>query len=208
MSSLPPLTLPKFHVNALSQTHKDSGAVEAPISEDASFSAAADQDEATPDGFEEDVAAEPEMPVAPMLPEIDTGAILNSLQQTKSALEHTALMHSQTLVLEFLQSAFPQLCETLLASEVMHATQNMAPNEVQRLTLNVPDKFEASFQRAVQASPEMNEICDIRSTGDGDDISIDVDWQTGGLNFDMDQFLDSSLARLAGPNQSQEGHNV
>ncbi|MEO1662887.1 MAG: hypothetical protein AAFR51_18000 [Pseudomonadota bacterium] len=207
MSSLPPLSLPKFHVNALSQTHKDAAKVEPSIPDEPGFSAASDEDQADA-ALAQETPPEPEMPMAPILPEIDTGAILNSLEQAKAGLERSALLHSQALVSEFLQSAFPKLCEVLLADEVMQATQSMAPTDIQRLILNVPDKFEASFQRAVQASPEMNEICDIRASGDGEAISIDVDWQTGGLSFDMDQFLDSSLAHLAGPNQSQEGHDV
>ncbi|MEL6859839.1 MAG: hypothetical protein AAFO74_15735 [Pseudomonadota bacterium] len=207
MSSLPPLSLPKFHVNALSQAHKDAAKVEPSIPDERSFSAASDEDQAETE-LEQETAPEPELPMAPILPEIDTGAILNSLEQVKVGLERAALQHSQALISEFLQSAFPKLCESLLADEVVKATQSMAPTDLQRLIINVPDKFEGSFQRAVQASPEMNEICDIRASGDGDAITIDVDWQTGGLNFDMDQFLDSSLARLAGPNQSQEGHDV
>ena len=149
----------------------------------------------------------PSEPVVEMPPEIDTGMILNSLQTAIAGLEHTALVHSQSLVSDFLRAAFPSLCDAFLADEIMAATQAMAPNEIERLNVQVPVAFEAAFQRAIQSSPKMTEICELQTQPDGP-ILVNVDWGTGGLQFDMDHFLNASLGRMAGPAQTQEGQNV
>ena len=206
MSSLPPLTLPRFHVNALSQTHKKQATQTQDQPAETDF-ALSSEEQAASSGAEP--GSDPvETPIAPPPPEIDTGTILNSLEIAVTGLQKDALTHSQTLVAEFLRAAFPTLCEAFLADEVMRATGAMAPNEIERLVLKVPVAFEAAFQRAVQASPEMTKICELKTHGQGEDIIVDVDWRTGGLHFDMNQFLESSLARLAGPTHAQEGHNV
>lgn len=206
MSSLPPLALPRFHVNALSQTHKGQTAPAQTLPEEKDFAAISPEDQEL--SADDDAASDVlEAPVAPP-PEIDTGTILNSLETAISGLQREALTHSQNLVAEFLRAAFPNLCEALLADEIVRATNAMAPNEIERLVLKVPAAFEAAFQRVVNASPEMNEICDLQTLNHGDDIIVDVDWRTGGLQFDMNQFLESSLARLAGPTHAHEGHNV
>ncbi|MEO1188207.1 MAG: hypothetical protein AAFW60_03965 [Pseudomonadota bacterium] len=83
----------------------------------------------------------------------------------------------------------------------------MAPSEVERLNVQVPAAFEAAFQRAIQSSPRMTEICELRTQPDGP-IVVDVDWGNGGLQFDMDHFLNSSLGRMTGPDQTHEGQNV
>lgn len=171
------------------------------------FAAAQEQVEAAPEP-EMEAPPAPELPVAPMLPEIDTGAILNSLETAKTDLERAALGHSQNLVADFLRAAFPALCDQFLAEEVMQTLTQMAPNEIEKLVIKVPEAFEASFQRALQSVPEMNETYELQVAHGREDIAIDVDWQTGGLQFDMQQFLESSLARMSGPNQTQEGHNV
>jgi len=206
MSSLPPLALPRFHVNALSQTHKKQTAQAQNLPADKDFAISQDDQELPADA--EGASVIVETTVAPPPPEIDTGTILNSLETAISGLEKDALTHSQALVAEFLRAAFPNLCEAFLADEVMRATSAMAPNEIERLVLKVPVAFENAFQRAVQASPDMTKICELQTHGHGEDIIVDVDWRTGGLHFDMNQFLESSLARLAGPTHAHEGHNV
>lgn len=206
MNSLPPLSLPRFHVNALSQSHKKQTSQSENLPAEKDFQVASD-DQPSPEDPEAE--SDPiEALLAPPPPEIDTGTILNSLEAAVSGLQKEALTHSQTLVGEFLRAAFPNLCEAFLADEVMQATNAMMPNEIGRLVLKVPAAFEPAFQRALQASPEMTAICELQTHGHGDDIIVDVDWRTGGLHFDMNQFLESSLARLAGPTHAHEGHNV
>ena len=207
MNSLPPLSLPRFHVNELSRPHKTaSQTVQTAVPEE-DFAAVAEDPVAEPE-TESDAHSEPEMPVAPLLPEIDTGAILNSLEAAKAGLEQTALLHAQQWVAEFMKAAFPALCDAFLAEEVTRATTAMAPNAIEKLIVKIPQNFEASFQRALQASPELSEICELQTHANLEEIVIDVDWQSGGMQFDMQQFLDSSLARLTGLSPTQEGHNV
>lgn len=206
MNSLPPLSLPRFHVNALTPAKKDKAAPAHANMTEQSFDLP-DQ-ELEPDTAEPDASIAMDVPTAPLLPEIDTGMILNSLEAAVAGLERTALAHSQQLVSDFLKAAFPKLCETLLADEVAHAAQDIAPNGIERLIVKVPPKFEHSFQRAVQASPKMSEICELETSGMDEQIIIDVSWGAGGLNFNMDQFLESSLGRLSGPQQLQEGQDV
>ncbi|MEO0450739.1 MAG: hypothetical protein AAFZ74_10530 [Pseudomonadota bacterium] len=207
MSNLPPLSLPRFHVNELSRPRPTkSGGLEHPKPE---TPFAVEPEDSTPQSEPElEVQAEPETPPVSMLPEIDTGAILNSLEATKAGLERAALAHSQQVVSEFLRAAFPKLSQAFLAEEVRRAIEEMAPKGIERLVLKVPDSYAAAFQRSLQASPEMSEICSLETHVGADSILIDVDWQSGGLTFDMQQFLDSSLARLTGLNQTQEGQNV
>lgn len=200
------MALPRFHVNALSQAHKKQTAQAENLPAEKDFAISPNDQEPPADA---DAASDPfETPIASPPPEIDTGTILNSLEAAISGLQKDALTHSQALVGEFLRAAFPNLCEAFLADEVMRATSAMAPNEIERLVLKVPVAFEPAFQRAVQASPDMTEICELQTHGHGEDIIVDVDWRTGGLRFDMNQFLESSLARLAGPTHAHEGHNV
>ena len=206
MNSLPPLSLPRFHVNELPSTAKALNRA-LPAAQEEEFVLPV-EDDAPQQDAQSDLPETPIEPPQPVLPEIDTGTILSSLEAAKTALERTALLHSQELVKEFLQTAFPTLCETLLAEEVVRATAAMMPSEIERLTVKVPAAFEAPFVTALQGSPEMREICEIESIGDADQILIDVNWQTGGLQFDLHNFLESSLARLSGPTHTQEGHNV
>lgn len=206
MSNLPPLALPRFHVNGLSQSRKSQTASAQNLPADTAFAEVSDDQKPDADASE---AAEPvDLPAEPRPPEIDTGTILNSLELAVAGLEKAALTHSQNRVSEFLQAAFPNLCEAFLADEIVRAAEAMAPNEIERLVLSIPAAFEPAFHRAVAGSPKMSEICELQARETGDDIVIDVDWRTGGLHFDMSQFLESSLARLAGPTHTHEGHNV
>ena len=206
MNSLPPLSLPRFHVNALKQPQKGQTAATPGLPPEAGFDLANEApvvepeiDGAPPEDTPESMAAMP--------PEIDTGMILNSLEAAVSGLERAALNHSQTMVSDFLRAAFPKLCEAFLAEEITTAANAIAPRDIARLNVTVPAAFEASFQRAIQASPRMTEICELQTQTDGL-IIVDVDWGTGGLNFNMDQFLEASLARLNGPTFTQEGQDV
>lgn len=207
MNSLPPLSLPRFHVNELSRPQKAKNASVQSHAPEQDFAEAAEQVEVAVEQ-ESAAPAEPELPIAPILPEIDTGAILNGLNAAKADLERAALTHSQTLVADFLRSAFPELCERFLAEDIMLTLSQMAPSEIEKLVIKVPEAFEASFQRALQSAPELSETYELQAIAGRDDIIIDVDWKTGGLQFDMQQFLESSLTRLSGSNQTQEGHNV
>ncbi len=207
MSNLPPLSLPRFHVNELSRPRPTkSGGLE-PSQPEQDFVVESDEPQVQSEP-ELEAQPEPDLPPVAMLPEIDTGAILNSLEAAKAGLERTALVHSQQLVSEFLKAAFPALTEAFLAEEVRRAVEAMAPSNIERLLIKVPEAYEAAFQRTLQTSPELSQVWMLEVHANADAILIDVDWQSGGLNFDMQQFLDSSLARLAGPNHTQEGHNV
>lgn len=211
MSSLPPLALPRFHVNALKPTHKDpkapinpGGSDPAERQEDA-FEAPGDQADGAHDA---DLQLMPEAPAAALLPEVDTGAILERLESALNGIEQSAFAHSQQLVSDFLGAAFPNLCDVLLAEEITASIDAMAPNAVERLHLTVPAAFESAFQRTLQSSPKMAERCELSVRANSEEIIVDVDWQSGGLNFDMDAFLKSSLGRLTGQTFTQEGQDV
>ncbi len=98
----------------------------------------------------------------------------------------------------FFASAFPRLNEAFLAAEVSKAMEAVAQPKVERLTLQVPSTLEASFQQALQASTRFSANCDLKSIDSPDRMLVDVDWGEGGLQFDMDQFLNSSLGHLSG----------
>lgn len=206
MNSLPPLSLPRFHVNALSQARNDKTTAMPGLRPEDEFDVPSElpSDELDSDA---DQPAETPEPVAAMPQEIDTGEILNSLEAAIAGLERTALTHSQAIVSEFLRAAFPKLCECFLAEEVAAATNAMSPSDIERLSVIVPAAFEPSFQRAIHASSRMTEICDLQTRPDGP-ILVDVDWGAGGLQFDMDQFFEASLARLSGSVFTQEGQDV
>lgn len=205
MSRPTPLSLPRFHVNALSPTLKPR--------------AASVQGDATASGFagaraeaESSAPAEPqvgdeEISAQALLPEIDTGVILNHLEAALSDLERSALSHSQKLVSEFVHAAFPRLCEAFLAEEVMRVSDDLVPADIASLILHIPDAYMPSFQRAISASPRLSERCELRPDQSHDAILVEVDWRTGGLQFDMDQFLESSLGRLTGLQPIQEGQD-
>lgn len=208
MSSIHPLTLPKFHVSGVSQTLKDQSPPAPNRPREEAFGQAKNDPLTEPElAAEQAESAMPEPAPIQMPPEIDTGMILNGLAEAVGTLERVALQHSEALVSEFLRSAFPKLCETLLAEEVSQAINSMSPKKVEKLILSVPLAFESAFQRTVQSSPDLQKICEIHPIA-GDRIEIDVDWQTGGLHFDLDQFLESSLVRLNGLSHTQEGQDV
>ena len=208
MNSLPPLSLPRFHVNELSRPHKAKNASVQAQTQEQAFSAPPEEQQESLTEQELEATPVSDIPVAPILPEIDTGAILNSLETAKAGLERQALTHSQTRIMDFLQTAFPSLCEAFLAEEVTRTLSKMAPSEINTLVIKVPEAFEAAFQRVLQSAPEMSERYALEVIPGREEILIDVDWQSGGLQFDMQHFLESSLARLSGSNQTQEGHNV
>jgi len=208
MNSLPPLSLPRFHVNKLTHTHKDPKAAIPSLPQEEAFEVSDDATDDRAPEAEAEAQDIPDVPAQPLLPEIDTGVILERIEAAMTSLERKALAHSQTLVADFIQAAFPNLSEAFLADEVLTATESMAPNEVERLTLTVPSAFESAFQRSIQASPRMTELCELKVHDANDDIRVDVDWRSGGLAFDMDAFLESSLGRLTGPTLTQEGQDV
>ncbi|MEL7110065.1 MAG: hypothetical protein AAGJ68_09505 [Pseudomonadota bacterium] len=208
MSSLPPLSLPRFHVNKLTHTHKDPKAAQTHLTQEEPFEVAETVEEEAAPEMADQAQAQPDLPAQPILPEIDTGIILERLEAAMSGLERSALAHSQQLVSDFIRAAFPNLSEAFLADEVLTATEAMAPNEVERLTLTVPAAFESAFQRSIQASSRMTEVCELKVHDANEDILVDVDWCSGGLAFDMTAFLESSLGRLTGPTHMQEGQDV
>jgi hypothetical protein len=192
----------------LTHTHKDPKTAQTPLPQEEAFEVAETVEEEAGPEMAEDAQGLPELPAQPMLPEIDTGIILERLEAAMNGLERFALAHSQQLVSDFIRAAFPNLSEAFLAEEVLTATQSMAPNEVDRLTLTVPAAFESAFQRSIQASSKMTEVCELKVHDATDDILVDVDWRSGGLAFDMTAFLESSLGRLTGPTHMQEGQDV
>ena len=206
MSRPTPLSLPRFHVNALSPTLRGRAAtidldVPAETFENVQTEAGVAEDPDNP------VGAEPAVPQS-ILPEVDTGAILNHLEAALAGLERSALGHSQQLVSDFIQAAFPNLCQAFLAEEVTRAMSDLTPPSIEALVLRVPPAYERAFQHALHASSRLSEICDLQITASGDDILVDVDWVEGGLQFDMDKFLATSLDRLIGLQPTQEGQDV
>ncbi|MEM9841901.1 MAG: hypothetical protein AAF767_04600 [Pseudomonadota bacterium] len=206
MSRLTPLSLPRFHTHAPAPTLKQNPALPHDAAAPNDFTIEA-EDSAPADATLDAEGSRPEGPHAG-LPEIDTGAILNSLSTAMEGLQHAALAHSQQAVAEFLRAAFPALSEAFLGEEIVRAVGEMMPPDIERLQLRVPVHFETAFHRALQSSPELNEICEVHPTAEGDAILVDIDWGDGGLQFDMDAFLESSLGRLHGSTDRQEGQNV
>ena len=197
MNSLPPLSLPRFHVNALAPTPKGRRAIVGQPSSDAEFDAEleaqADQP-AAPQDAEESI----DVPIAPLQPEIDTGTILQSLEAQVDGLQRAAVAKVTELTRDFIETAFPHLAEAFLAEEITRELAKTAPPEIEKLVLKVPTQFGVSFQNAIQASPRLSEICELQTLDAATEIFVDADWQTGGLQFDMQRFVESSLARMSG----------
>ena len=101
-------------------------------------------------------------------------------------------------IASFFASAFPRLNEAFLAEEIARAMETLAPPQVAKLNVHVPSELEASFQRTLQQSERLSQICEIQPFERHDEMVVNVDWNEGGLQFDMDQFLNSSLSRLSG----------
>lgn len=198
MNRLSPLTLPRFDVKALSRTAQT---LEAHTQAPEGQSDFAPEPDAEPPADAQ--AGAPEAPdlQAPIIPEpepVDTGVLLASLDQALSELERQANATLHQAIAEFISSAFPRLSEAFLAAEVAQALETTAPPKVERLNLHIPSTLEASFRQALQASPRLSQICELQTLEAPDQMRVEVDWGAGGLSFDMDQFLNSSLGRLSG----------
>ncbi|MHA7899812.1 MAG: hypothetical protein ACX94B_08075 [Henriciella sp.] len=202
MNSSSPLALPRFHVRGLAQTVKGHARLDAEHPTETPFQADL---EPQGDASEGDTAS-PEiladMPPPNLQPEIDTGAILNSLERSIAALQGEALAHANQAICEFIQAAFPRLADEFLAEEVVRELNQTAPPEIERLRICIPSHFEASFKLALQGSSRFQEITDLQIDGDRDELSLDADWREGGVQFDMDRFVKSCLARFARPEAS------
>ncbi|MCH9751500.1 MAG: hypothetical protein K0U61_04710 [Alphaproteobacteria bacterium] len=198
MNRLSPLTLPRFDVKALSRTARTL---------ETHTQAPEGQSDFTPDPDstpQTEVQAEPIAPDlnAPIIPEpdpVDTGVLLSSLEQSLGELERNATLTCHQALADFFVAAYPRLNEAFLAAEISKALETMAPPKIQRLNLQVPSTLEASFRQSLQASPRLSEICELTPTDSPDRVLVEADWGEGGLSFDMDQFLNSSLGRLSGP---------
>lgn len=198
MNRLSPLTLPRFDVKALSRTARTL---------ETHTQAPEGQSDFTPDPDstpQTEVQAEPIAPDlnAPIIPEpdpVDTGVLLSSLEQSLRELERNATLTCHQALADFFVAAYPRLNEAFLAAEISKALETMAPPKIQRLNLQVPSTLEASFRQSLQASPRLSEICELTPTDSPDRVLVEADWGEGGLSFDMDQFLNSSLGRLSGP---------
>lgn len=198
MNRLSPLTLPRFDVKALSRTARTL---------ETHTQAPDGQSDFTPEpepAPQADAQAEPIVPdlQAPIIPEpdpVDTGVLLSSLEQALCELERNATLTCHQAIADFFVASFPRLNEAFLAAEISKALDTMAPPKIQRLNLQVPSTLEGSFRQSLQASPRLSEICELTPLESPDRMLVEADWGEGGLSFDMDQFLNSSLGRLAGP---------
>ena len=198
MNSLPPLSLPRFHVNALAPTRKERNALVGEGASDGDFDAELDAQMALPADDAEETVEAVEVPVPSIQPEIDTGTIMQSLEAQLDGLQKVAAIRATELTRDFITAAFPRLADAFLAEEVLRELAATAPPEIEKLVLKVPTQFGVSFQNAVQASPRLSEICELQMLDAATEIHVDADWQTGGLQFDVERFVESSLARMSG----------
>lgn len=200
MSKLSPLALPRFDAKALARTAQSRQAHPGTQEPQAEFMEAPDEEPAIAVDGESDLTGEAALhaPQIQEKPQVDTGELLASLEKSLAGIEQSAIAICHQAVADFLTAAFPRLSEAFLAEEVAAAVKTMAPPNVEKLTVHVPSELEASFQRTIQQSPHLSEICEIQPMESHDEMIVDVDWSNGGLRFDMDQFLNSSLGRLSG----------
>lgn len=198
MNRLSPLTLPRFDVKALSRTARTlESHTQAP---EGQSDFVPDPEPAAETGTQVDSPVAPDLQ-APIIPEpdpVDTGVLLASLENALDELERTATLTCYQSLADFFASAFPRLNEAFLAAEISRALETMAPPQVQRLNLHIPSGLEASFRKSLQTSRKLSEICELTPSDTPDRILVEADWGQGGLSFDMDQFLNSSLGRLSG----------
>ncbi len=198
MNSLPPLSLPRFHVNALAPALKDRKVLVGERGSDGAFDAELEAQLAQAEGDAEEAVQAVDVPAAPIQPEIDTGTILQSLEAQLDGLQQVAAARAAEMTRDFIAAAFPRLAEAFLAEEVMRELEATAPPAIEKVVLKVPTQFGVSFQNAVQASPRLSEICELQMLDATTEIHVDADWQTGGLQFDVQRFVESSLARMSG----------
>ena len=197
MNRLSPLTLPRFDVKALARTARTHEAqTDAPDPQsDFAPEAAPEVESQLPD---ESAAELLQTPTVPELPSVDTGTLLASLEQSLAEIERTALATCHQALSEFFAAAFPRLTEAFLSEEIKLAVSTIAPPKIERLNIHVPAALEASFSQSLKASERLSDICELHTRPAADELIVDVDWGEGGLQFDMDQFLNSSQGRLAG----------
>lgn len=202
MNRLSPLTLPRFDVKALSRTARTL---------ESHTQAPEGQSDYVPEPEPTmDADAQPDAPIAPdlqapIIPEpepVDTGVLLASLEQALIEVERSAALTCHQALADFFAAAFPRLNEAFLAAEVSKTLESVAPPQVERLLVRIPSALEASFRQSLQASARLSEVCELQSSDTPDRMLVDVDWGDGGLSFDMDQFLNSSLGRLSGPHNT------
>ena len=198
MNSLPPLSLPRFHVNALAPAPKDRNLLVGERGSEGAFDAELEEQLAQAEDDAEEAIEAVEVPATPIQPEIDTGTILQSLEAQLDGLQQVAAARAAELTRDFITSAFPRLAEAFLAEEVMRELETTAPPAIEKIVLKVPTQFGVSFQNAVQASPRLSEMCELQMLDAAAEIHVDADWQTGGLQFDVQRFVESSLARMSG----------
>ncbi len=198
MNRLSPLTLPRFDVKALSRTART---LETHTQAPEGQSDFTPDPEPTPqaDAQADRIAPDLNAPIIPEPDPVDTGVLLSSLEQSLGELERNATLTCHQALADFFVAAYPRLNEAFLAAEISKALETMAPPKIQRLNLQVPSTLEASFRQSLQASPRLSEICELTPTDSPDRVLVEADWGEGGLSFDMDQFLNSSLGRLSGP---------
>ena len=197
MSKLSPLSLPRFDAKALARSTQARQAY--PGTQEPQDGLV---DTAPPEGFDTPVAEAGEdgaleAPALPETPQVDTGVLLASLENSLAEMEQSAVAICHQAIGELLMSAFPRLNEAFLSEEVATALQTLAPPNVTHLNVHVPAELKAAFQRTIEQSPRLSEICELHPHDRPDEISVDVDWSEGGVRFDMDQFLNSSLGRLS-----------
>lgn len=202
MNSSSPLALPRFHVRGLAQTVKGHARLDTEPPTETPFQADLEPQGDTSEDVVPSPEAQADLPPPNLQPEIDTGAILNSLERSIAALQGEALAQSHQAVCEFIQTAFPRLAEEFLAEEVMRELSHGAPPEIERLTVRIPSHLEASFKLALQGSERFQEITDLQIDVEREELSVDADWREGGVQFDMDRFVNSCLARFARPEDS------
>lgn len=198
MNRLSPLTLPRFDVKALSRTARTlESHTQAP---EGQSDYAPEPDPTTDADAQADTPAVPDLqaPVIPELDPVDTGVLLASLEQALAEIERNAAINCHQALADFFAAAFPRLNEAFLAAEVSKTLESVAPPQVERLLVRIPSTLEASFRQSLQASARLSEICELQPNDTPDRMLVDVDWGEGGLSFDMDQFLNSSLGRLSG----------
>lgn len=199
MNRLSPLTLPRFDVKALSRTARTLEThTQAP--EGQSDFEPEPEPAAPPEAMADPAQTAPDLQ-APIIPEpepVDTGVLLASLESSLAELERAATATCHQALADFFTSAFPRLNEAFLAAEITQALEGFAPPQVEKLTVQIPATLEASFRNALQASASLSKVCELQPIEQPDQMRVEASWGDGGLQFDMDQFLNSTLGRLSG----------
>ncbi len=134
----------------------------------------------------------------------DLEALMNALSGSLEEIVADSKARSVQLVQAISARLFPVLAQEFLAEEIGRHLPDLIPDLAPTIEIHVTPEFAEKMSETVTRDKILADRCRIVSSQAQDPATVEVSWQTGGINFDFEALLRACLDRLAQPQPTSE----